>query len=235
MTMESDAQLIRGVYSKISGRYDLANRLLSFGLDKSWRRKTAVRAGLKPGMKALDVAAGTLDLAIEMNRIHSRESQVVALDFSAEMINKGRSKPGSGWLGIIQADALELPFKKETFDVATTAFGIRNLLSDEAGLSEMARVLKPGGRCLALEFSMPSSNRLVQTLYGLYLRWAVPLVGYLLSGEKAYFHLRDSITDFPQPARFTQLMKQSGFEDVTHEPLTFGIVTLYEGIKPMRP
>jgi demethylmenaquinone methyltransferase/2-methoxy-6-polyprenyl-1,4-benzoquinol methylase len=221
------AGFVREKFAAISPRYDLLNTLLSFGVDASWRRAVARELPAARYPLVLDVCAGTLPLARELKRDARR--QVIALDFCPEMLACGRSKGPP--IPLLCADGQLLPLRAGAVDGATVAFGVRNLASPGAGVAEMHRVLKPGGRAVILEFSRPKGP-LFGRLYRLYLARVLPAVGGLVSGDReAYGYLASSIGAFMEPAELAGLMHQAGFRSVRHRPLTMGIVTMYVGDK----
>jgi len=224
------------MFAGISPRYDLLNRVLSFGVDRSWRRRAveAVLDGNRSGRgspgaaRVLDLCCGTGDLSIALAREGVR---VTGADFCHEMLVIGRAKvaeisPPAG-VGMTEADALRLPFPDATFEGATVAFGVRNLQDLDAGLAEILRVLKPGGRLAVLEFGRPR-GAVVGSLYSFYLNLFVPIAGRLMSGSReAYDWLSSSIQAFPDQSAFPSRLVRAGFTDVRSENLTFGIAALY--------
>jgi demethylmenaquinone methyltransferase/2-methoxy-6-polyprenyl-1,4-benzoquinol methylase len=222
---------VADMFDAIAPRYDLLNRVLSMGVDRGWRKKV-VRSLMsqKPG-RVLDVATGTGDLAIEIARAGAR--QVVGVDIAEEMLQVGRQKLDAPDLGgrvtLESGDAENLPFGDNEFDAASVAFGVRNFENLSAGLREMSRVLRPGGRLLILEFSKPTVFP-VKQVYGLYSRNVLPRIGEWLSGDSgAYRYLPDSIAVFPDGEDFLAKLREAGFESVSQKRLTFGIASMYEG------
>lgn len=238
-----EAGAIKRLFAGISPRYDLLNRLLSLGMDRAWRRRTAaaVLDGLAPAggapRRILDLCSGTGDLAIELAHAGL---EVTGADFCHEMLVIGREKAGRirerdgrprSAITMAEADALRLPFPDATFSGAAIAFGVRNLEDLDAGLREFHRVLKPGGRLAVLEFGRPR-GAVIGALYSIYLNLAVPIVGRLVSGSReAYAWLSSSIQAFPDQAAFPDRLKRAGFTDVRAQSLTFGIAALYVGRK----
>lgn len=232
-TAKADAKrsYVRGMFTAIAPRYDLLNRLLSVNIDRRWRRIAVQRLGWEgtPEGRYLDVCAGTLDVAAELSRQDGFAGTVVGADFVVPMLRLGLDK-AERLLGV-GADALELPFLERSFDGCVVAFGVRNLADIGAGLAEMARVLKPGGRLVILEFSLPSMWP-VRPLYLLYFRHVLPVIGRFVSKHTSgYSYLPESVRDFPAPSRVVDELGGWGFVDVLHEPLTLGIVSLYMGTK----
>lgn len=218
------------MFAAISSRYDRANTVLSGGVHHLWRRKTVRRSGAKPGDRVLDCATGTGDLAIAFQRVVGPEGRVIGTDFVPEMLDLARKKaPG---IEFQTADVTRLPFPDSSFDLSSISFGIRNVGDPSKGLSEMARVVRPGGRVMVLEFGQPRS-RLFGALYDFYRKLVLPRVGGMVTGEqKAYEYLERSAGKFPSGADFVSLMQRSGdFESIDFVPLTFGIAYLYRGVR----
>lgn len=237
--METPAPLNRQVqkmFSDIAPRYDLLNRLLSCGLDQNWRRRAVARLSPKPGERFLDIATGTADMALEIVRkVPEGAVQVVGMDFSEKMLELAQRKiDDQGRLPSIQlksGSAESLPFEDNCFDGTTTAFGVRNFSDVDQSLREMHRVIKPGGRCVILEFALPR-NPILNTLYRFYFDYLLPRVGRLISRHpSAYTYLPKTVASFPVRKEFSNLMQQAGFKTVTFKELTFGTVILYTGIK----
>ncbi len=215
------------MFSSIADRYDLANHILSFGCDFYWRKRAArIVADWAPD-KILDLATGTGDLALTLQR-KLPAAQVVGADVSEEMLAVARRK------GVRQtqvADARHLPFVDGSFDVTTIAFGLRNLPDWSEGLREMQRVIRKGGHLLILEFSIPSLP-ILRAGYRFYLHRWVPLVGSILTKQKsAYDYLGESIERFPSGQAMLRLMEENGFTRAVAEPVTGGIVTIYTATK----
>jgi demethylmenaquinone methyltransferase / 2-methoxy-6-polyprenyl-1,4-benzoquinol methylase len=224
---------VREMFATIAGRYDLLNHLLSGNVDKRWRRIVAnrVRAKLSSSSsRVLDVACGTGDLSITLFEITGAE--VVGTDFCRPMLDIAAGKI-SGRIRLIEGDALKLPFRDGTFDVATIAFGLRNLSSVESGLAELSRVVKPGGWVAVLEFSRPA-NAMMRTLFSLYFTKLLPWMGGVISGSRsAYTYLPASVRKFPDQSQLSILMEQAGFVQVSYENLTGGIAALHMGRRPL--
>ncbi len=220
-------EYIQKMFAGISRRYDLLNRLLSLGQDKYWRRFAA--ALLPPGC-ILDVCSGTGDVAIEV----SKKNDVIASDFCVEMLElcAGKiKKKNLGNIRCIQNDAENLPFRDETFSGAIVAFGIRNVADIKKALSEMRRVVKKGGKVVVLEFSQPE-NKVFRWVYYLYFQKILPFIGAAVSKKKgAYSYLPSSVMAFPDRNEFAGLMKDVGLADIEFYDLTFGIVTVYAGVR----
>ena len=220
------------MFATIAGRYDFLNHLLSVNVDKRWRR--IVKRRLTERLHSqepliLDVACGTGDLSLQLFEI--RGARVIGTDFCRPMLTIAAGKLPAR-TSLIEGDALLLPFKDGTFDAATIAFGLRNLAAWEAGLFELCRILKPNGWLAVLEFSRPS-NAVLRTLFGLYFRKILPLMGNLISGSSwAYSYLPDSVSRFPDQGQLSLLMEQAGFEQVSFENLAGGIAALHLGKRP---
>jgi len=232
---DEKGEKVRGMFASISRRYDLLNTLLSLNRDASWRRFTVKESGLKEGGTALDVATGTGKLAIELAKAVREGGKVVGVDFCDEMMDIGREAiKGTDLEDIIEfknARAEDLPFPDSSFDCASIAFGLRNVSDIDKSLSEMARVVRPGGRVLVLEFTRPG-NRVFQGLYYLYFFRVLPFVGGWISGNRdAYTYLPESVMGFPSPQELQGKMEKAGLAEVEYHLLTGGIVALHKGTK----
>ena len=223
---------VRTMFDRIAFRYDFLNRLLSFGVDVGWRKKTVRAVKADHPAAILDLATGTGDLAIMLAR-KIPQAVVTGADLSPEMLEIGRRKIAKKKIpnisGLIEADAEALPFGEATFDALTVGFGVRNFGDIPAGLAEMYRVLRPGGHVYILEFAMPA-GRVFGALYHFYFRRMLPFIGGVFSGEhKAYRYLQRSVEDFPYGDRFVKLMEDAGFENISQTPLTKGLAITYRG------
>ncbi len=220
---------VEQMFDNISHRYDFLNHFLSMGIDKGWRKKIVrLLAPYRPDA-VLDIATGTGDLAIlEAEKL--KPSTMVGLDLSEGMLEIARQKAAKKNLNHIQwikGDAEHLPFDDATFDAVTVAFGVRNFENLKAGLSEMLRILKPGGVAAILEFSKPKAVPFKQ-LYWFYSKNILPFLGKLISGDSsAYTYLPESIAVFPAYEEMTDILKDTGFKPVRYIPVTFGIATIY--------
>jgi demethylmenaquinone methyltransferase/2-methoxy-6-polyprenyl-1,4-benzoquinol methylase len=229
-----EKQAVRTMFDRIARRYDLINRLLSFGIDQGWRRAAVAYLEAPEDARILDLCTGTADLLLEaLAPAPSRRG--LGLDFSVPMLRRARAKLERhgllGRAGVLAGDAERLPLREKRFDGALIAFGIRNVPDPEAALREIRRVLVPGGRVVVLEFSTPRG--VVGALYRLYSRHVLPRVGGLISGDPgAYAYLPASIERFPSPADFAAVLERAGFARVRHRPLTFGIAQLHRGERP---
>jgi demethylmenaquinone methyltransferase/2-methoxy-6-polyprenyl-1,4-benzoquinol methylase len=222
-----DPGKVRAMFNRIAPRYDLANHLLSGGIDFWWRRRAATIVQQWQPARVLDLATGSGDLALAIAR-RVPTAQITAADFSAEMLEVARRK---GVAKTVVADALELPFGDGSFDVVTVAFGLRNMRDWGAALREMARVLAPGGHLLVLDFSLPTGA--LRPLYRVYLHRCLPLLATVVTRQKdAYEYLAASIEEFPSGEQMTQLIDESGFQNAVAVPLTGGIATIYTAETP---
>jgi demethylmenaquinone methyltransferase/2-methoxy-6-polyprenyl-1,4-benzoquinol methylase len=227
-------QQVARMFDKIAGTYDFLNHFLSLGIDILWRKRT-IRA-LKPykPREILDVATGTGDLAIEMNRL--QPDRIIGMDIANQMLDKGREKLHKKGLTptitFEYGDSENLAYETDQFDAVTVAFGVRNFEHLDAGLAEMQRVLKPGGVAAILEFSRPRVFPLKQ-LYQAYFQNVLPLLGRLFSSDPAaYRYLPDSVMAFPDGEAFLAHLTKNGFTKTQWYPLTFGIASLYLAEKP---
>jgi demethylmenaquinone methyltransferase/2-methoxy-6-polyprenyl-1,4-benzoquinol methylase len=222
------------MFSRIAPSYDLLNRLLSVGFDQRWRRRTAglVAPRLTSSeFQALDLCCGTGDLALELARIS--RGKVVGADFASPMLVRTQRKAVEKKVSLLllEADALNLPFKEDSFAVVTAEFGFRNLADYKRGLAEMLRVLTPGGEVDILEFALPRWQPFAG-LYRFYFRHLLPLIGRLVSGVKGpYSYLPSSVERFPDCEEFSEWMRECGFVDVRYNLWTGGAVALHRGIK----
>lgn len=222
---------IAGMFDAIAPRYDFLNRLLSAGLDQRWRRRAVKALALEPDDVLLDVCAGTGDLALGALAGSTPPARAIGLDFSAEMLTRGLAKSrragAASRLVLVRADATRLPLPDASADAAAIAFGIRNVQDPDRACSELARVLRPGGRLAILEFGLPR-GRTFRSLYLWYAERVLPRVGRLVSKHRsAYAYLPESVARFPPPEEFGQRLQAAGFPHVTVSSLTLGIVYLY--------
>jgi demethylmenaquinone methyltransferase/2-methoxy-6-polyprenyl-1,4-benzoquinol methylase len=226
---------VRAMFDAIAPRYDLLNRLLSFGIDRRWRTFAVRQLQVPAGGWVLDVATGTGDVALEIAAQTPPTVQIVGADFTQGMLVHGlgkiRRSPFRERIALVNAPCEALPHPDAVFDGVTIAFGIRNVVDRPAGLGEMFRVLRPGGKVVILEFSNPRS-RLFKALYYFYFRRLLPLIGGLLSQRSAYQYLPDSVLEFPDQVQFEGLMAAAGFSQLQHFDLTCGIATVYVGVRP---
>jgi demethylmenaquinone methyltransferase/2-methoxy-6-polyprenyl-1,4-benzoquinol methylase len=232
------AERVRKMFAAIARRYDLNNRLHSFGRDQAWRRKAVALCEIQPSDDVLDVACGTGDLTQAF--AHAGAGSVTGLDFTAEMLEIAREKArkllsreptaraGSRLLAFVQGDALNLPFADQSFDIVSIAWGIRNVADPARALREFRRVLRAGGRLCILEFSEPR-NRVLRAMNHLYTARIMPCTASLIARDRsgAYRYLPQSVATFPEPQAFARMIEQTGFPRPTLHPLTFGVCTIY--------
>lgn len=233
--LSKDGAKVAGMFNRIARRYDLLNRLLSFGQDQVWRKRLVRYLNDTPNQAVLDVATGTGDVILMLFRESNKIARGVGVDTAEQMLAIGREKVRERKLEqaitLEAGDATRLTQKDAAFDAVTIAFGIRNVDKVPAALKEMHRVLKQGGKCLILEFSLPG-NAFIRSSYLFYFRHVLPLVGGLISGDKqAYSYLNRTVESFPYGEAFCELMRTAGFTRVKAHPLTFGVATIYEGMK----
>lgn len=226
------AAWVRSMFARVSHRYDLANHLLSFNIDRHWRRRTVRRVRdvlSRPGVRILDLCCGTGDLLLALEA--GRRGAVLGSDFCHPMLTAAQTKIAQRNCRsvLFEADALRLPLADGALDLITVAFGFRNLANYDAGLAEMRRVLRPGGVAAILEFSQPP-NPVFGALYQFYSRHILPVIGGALSGSRdAYTYLPESVRKFPSPEELAAQMRRAGFGNVTFERMTAGIVALHLG------
>lgn len=222
-----DAVYVCDAFTRIADRYVLTNHVLSLGADIWWRKTVTARIRQWQPARVLDVASGTGDLALEIQG-QCPDCEVIATDFCAGMLAHAARR---GVTHTLVADALQLPFTDGGFDVVTVAFGLRNMADYPAALREMRRVLKPGGRLLILDFSLP--NGLLRRPYRFYLHHVLPrLAGWLTGQRDAYEYLGGSIESFPSGTAMTGLLETCGFTGAAATPLTGGVVSIYQGSRP---
>jgi len=235
------------MFASVARCYDLLNHLLSLNFDRRWRR-LAAREALKPSSdnncsptirgralsRILDLCAGTGDLALELARCRPG-ARIAAVDFVQPMLKRGQAKfhraAKAGQIHALCADAFHLPFRDGSFEALTVAFGLRNIVPVEQALAEAARVVRPGGRLVVLEFSLPRRG-LWRRIYGFYFFHILPRIGKWVSGTAAYHYLADSVARFPEPEQFSAMLSREGFTDAQWRPLLGGAVALYTAIVP---
>lgn len=227
--LNKSGNTISSMFNDISQKYDFLNHFLSFGIDKLWRKKAKKIILSDNPLSILDVATGTADLAIEISK--STKAKITGVDFSEGMLEIGKVKVDklhlSNQISLIHADALNLPFESECFDVISIAFGVRNFENLNKGLSELNRVLKKGGKLIILEFSTPP-NKIIKALYYLYFRNILPFIGSFFSKNKiAYKYLFDSANAFPCGQKLCDIIKSNGFYEANQKILTFGVASIY--------
>lgn len=229
---------VRGVFSEIAPRYDLLNHLLSFNVDRAWRRKAIaeLRVDRRPDGRYLDLCAGTLDVSVALAGTRGFRGRVIGVDFAEPMLRAGRSKITALPVSPLAADALSLPLESESMSGGIVAFGIRNVQDLPAALREIHRVLEPGARLVILEFSTPRSP-FVNTAYQLYFNNLLPLIGGWISGHHtAYRYLPKSVANFPAQEELARHMTEAGFGNVWWRSLTLGIAAIHTGERlPTKP
>ena len=229
---QDKARRVRGVFDSVAGKYDLMNDLMSGGLHRAWKAYTVMVANLREGQRVLDIAGGTGDLALAFSKKVGRTGQVVHTDINEAMLRTGRDRllDAGVILPTTVCDAEHLPFADSHFDRVSVAFGLRNMTHKDAALREMARVLKPGGRLLVLEFSQVAQP--LRKAYDLYSFSVLPRLGRLVAGDaESYRYLAESIRMHPGQAELKALMKVNGFGHVDFHNLSGGVVALHVGIK----
>ena len=223
---------VRTIFSEIAPRYDLLNHVLSFNVDRGWRRQAVNMLGWRhrKSGRYLDACAGTFDLSLALVGEPEFVGSVVATDFALPMLLEGRDKL-RGSVSTVCGDTLCLPFPDGCFDGATVGFGVRNLADLSGGFSALARVVRPGARLVVLEFTLPP-NPVFRALYNFYFHRILPIVGRVVSGHPwAYTYLPESVKEFPPPSQLADLMRESGFKDVEWRFLTGGIAAIHVGVR----
>ncbi len=232
---EKKQGLVAGVFNSVADKYDVMNDVMSFGIHRIWKKITLAQTGLKKGQRALDVAGGTGDLAIQLSKQVGADGEVVMSDINAAMLEQGRRRlmdnGVAGNVKFVEANAEDLPFEDNSFDCVTIAFGLRNVTHQDKALASMYRVLKPGGRLLVLEFSRPVMPGLNKA-YDFYSFNILPLMGKAIANdEDSYRYLAESIRMHPDQETLKQMMQQAGFERCSYHNMSGGIVALHKGFK----
>jgi demethylmenaquinone methyltransferase/2-methoxy-6-polyprenyl-1,4-benzoquinol methylase len=225
---------VQRIFSQIAPRYDLLNHLLSFNIDKAWRRKAIAALGWErtPNGVYVDLCAGTLDVAAELSRRPGFAGRVIGADFAEPMLRAGAGKASPSVVSPVVADAVDLPVPDNAASGAIVAFGIRNVADLDAGLREVHRVLAPTARFVILEFTTPRSS-IVRALYHVYFHQILPRIGALVSGHRtAYTYLPRSVANFPIEEHLADRMRSAGFVDVNWRTLTLGVAAIHTGTKP---
>ena len=236
VNIEEKAGKVAEVFHSVAGNYDLMNDLMSGGIHRIWKRVTIEMSGVRPGQTVLDIAGGTGDLAAKFSRIVGPDGTVVLADINDSMLKVGRDRLVDRGITnnvrFSQADAQNLPFPDNTFDVITIAFGLRNVTDKDIALRSMLRVLKPGGKLLVLEFSKPP-NALLSKIYDGYSFSVLPKLGKLFANDAdSYQYLAESIRMHPDQETLMGMMDEAGFENTDYHNMTGGIVALHRGVKP---
>jgi demethylmenaquinone methyltransferase/2-methoxy-6-polyprenyl-1,4-benzoquinol methylase len=224
---------VNSMFDRISGVYDRMNRVMTAGLDQTWRERAADRARLEPGQRALDICCGTGDLALALAKRTGPEGEVTGADFSRPMLEIARDKAAGAGVSQVEfewADALELPYEDESFDAVTIAFGARNLADLPRGLAEMHRVLKPGGRLAILEITQPRRQPLA-TFFGLWFDRIVPMLGKLAGDSSAYTYLPESVRSFPDAETLAARLDEAGFRHVRWTLMAGSIIALHSAVR----
>jgi demethylmenaquinone methyltransferase/2-methoxy-6-polyprenyl-1,4-benzoquinol methylase len=227
---------VRAMFDRIAGIYDLLNQVMTAGLHHRWRRRAAALAEVRPGDRVLDVATGTGDLALALARAVAPGGEVVASDFSERMLERAREKArarnaggeAAAAIDFRWANALELPFADAEFAAATAGFGVRNFSDLDRGLREMVRVVRPGGRVVVLEMTVPRRPPL-SSFFSLWFDRAVPLLGRIAGDPLAYSYLPSSVKRFPGPERLAAIMQRAGLDDVRWLLTAGGIIAIHHG------
>jgi demethylmenaquinone methyltransferase / 2-methoxy-6-polyprenyl-1,4-benzoquinol methylase len=229
---EEFATQVRGMFDRIAGVYDLMNSAMTAGLHHQWRERAVDRVNVGPGSDALDVCCGTGDLALVLRRRIGPDGRVVGCDFSEPMLDLARQKSGEEGLAVEfgWADALDLPYGDKSFDAVTVGFGARNLADLEKGLSEMARVLRPGGRLAILEITRPQREPL-STFYSLWFDRMVPVLGAVAGDQDAYSYLPESVRSFPEPEALAAMIDGAGFNEIRWLLLAGGIIAIHSATR----
>ena len=234
MPVDKSNQRVRDMFGEIAPKYDRMNHLLSMNVDRYWRWRAVKKLAPNRTDPILDVCTGTGDLAFSFHKYTGGEVPIVGSDFCFEMLEVGREKSDkfAQPVTFIEADAQELPFESDRFQVVSAAFGLRNVADTDLGLREMTRVCKPGGKVAVLEFSVPR-HQPIKGMYGWYFKNVLPKIGQMLArnDSNAYNYLPDSVGEFPCYEKLTDKMLAAGMSKANFYPLTFGIATLYIGVK----
>ncbi len=232
---EEKQKRVAGVFDSVAAKYDLMNDLMSMGVHRLWKKFTIELSGVRKGHRVLDIAGGTGDLTLQFSRLVGEEGEVILADINASMLKVGRDRlldrGYGGNIKFVQANAESLPFPDNHFDVITIAFGLRNVTDKDKALKDMARILKPGGRLLVLEFSKPT-NPLMSKVYDAYSFTALPFMGKLFAGDSdSYRYLAESIRMHPDQETLKGMMESAGFSEVEYHNMTSGVVALHRGTK----
>jgi demethylmenaquinone methyltransferase/2-methoxy-6-polyprenyl-1,4-benzoquinol methylase len=230
---EAKRAYVQRIFSQIAPRYDLLNHLLSFNIDKAWRRQAIAALGWEraPSGVYVDLCAGTLDVAAQLARSQGFSGRIIGADFAEPMLRAGAGKSPASVVSPVVADALELPVASESANGAIVAFGIRNVADLDRGLREVYRVLIPGSQFIILEFTTPRSA-LVRAGYHLYFHHVLPQIGAIISGHgTAYRYLPRSVANFPIEEALADRMRAAGFAEVHWKTLTLGVAAIHSGTK----
>ena len=232
---EEKKKLVGDVFSSVAGKYDLMNDAMSLGIHRLWKRNFVRKAKLRQGMKCLDVAGGTGDIAMSMAKVVGAKGRVTIFDINKEMLDVGKERViDHGFIGpikFIQGNAEDLPFEDDSFDIATVSFGIRNVTHLEKAFKEMTRVVRPGGKVMCLEFSHPT-NKLFSKAYDFFSFNVIPEIGNIIAKDKdSYQYLVESIRKFPDQEKLKKILEDCGLYNVKYYNLTNGIAAIHIGHK----
>ncbi len=232
---ETNITDVEKIFSLIAKRYDMLNSILTLNIDRLWRRKAIKICDIKESQKVLDLCCGTGQMINYECKAVGKNTTVIGVDFSQEMLNVGTKRLNQSLkdykFKLIKGSILELPFEENTFDCITIAFGLRNISNKSKALSEMYKVLKPGGKVVCLELSKPNIP-ILKNIYDLYFNHVLPFVGSIGTGDKkAYYYLRDSVNNFMNKKQLKQEFEKIGFKNSEYKSLTFGIASIHYGTK----
>ncbi len=232
-TESERAAQVRSMFDGVSTRYDVMNKLITFGMDFRWRREVVARARVRPGDIVLDLASGTGEIALDIKRAQPH-AEVVAADFSLGMMQVGRAgRKGADQIGWLAADALQLPFADASLDVVTQGYLLRNVVSIPRALAEQFRVLRPGGRVVVLESSPPAKNIFYPFIVA-WMRFGIPLLGRLVSANPdAYRYLPETTANFRTPEEISDELRRAGFRGVQHRGFMFNMLMVHWAAKPL--
>ncbi len=233
--MNIELDFIKDMFDSIAPKYDFLNRFLSLRQDIRWRRELVISADIPDNGKVVDIACGTCDVALEIEKQKKNKTIIFAADFSPEMLRLGKKKISDkekkNTIHLMAANALNLPFKNNSFDAVFIAFGIRNIMDRKAALTEFHNSLKKGGKAAILELTMPRQT-VIKKIYMFYFKKILPFLGTIFSkNSDAYHYLPASVINFPSQKDFAGIMKSAGFSEIKWKQMTFGIVTLFVGTK----
>jgi demethylmenaquinone methyltransferase / 2-methoxy-6-polyprenyl-1,4-benzoquinol methylase len=221
-----EARQVRAMFDRIAGLYDVMNTLMTAGLHHRWRERAVALSGVGPGSRVIDVATGTGDLALALARVVGPEGEVLACDFSEEMLARARAKAPA--LRFDWADALALPYASDRFDAATVGFGARNFADLRRGIEEMARVVRPGGRVVILEITRPTREPMA-SFFRTWFDRAVPALGRIAGDSAAYRYLPNSVKRFPGPRELAGVMEDCGLRSISYVLTAGGIIAIHVG------
>lgn len=230
---DSKKAQVKDMFNNIASKYDFLNRFLTLGIDQSWRRKAISSMNVDADSEVIDIATGTADLAIAIEKKYGPK-HIIGLDLSDQMLAYGRKKVAKRNLEdkieLVEGDSENLPFESNTFDAASVAYGVRNFEDLDKGLTEINRTLKSGGQLMVLEFSKPGFP--IKQVFDIYFKYILPFIGKITSKDnRAYSYLYESVQTFPDGQDFVSRMKAAGFKNCECKRLTFGISSIYTGIK----